>query len=180
MSIAEYDFMELPAIDLELCRRVYTDASQSDMNREHAFYNYWVLLLADRSALSDRDLEGLLEHRDWIYPVADIVQRMCARHILTIEQIEYLKDQLAGNEFAQFQLIALQAVLDDCHTWQDRLTTALGVKADWAVGDVIRSISADDFDEAQQIVVQFAKTKRRKNFLLQFLKDCRTARKGAP
>jgi hypothetical protein len=180
MSSAEYDFMELPAIDLELCRRVYTDASESEMNREHAFYNYWILLLADRSALSDRDLESLLEHKHWIYPVADIVQRICARHMLTVEQIEYLKDQLADNEFAHSQLIALQAVLDGHHTWQDRLTTALSAKADWAVGDLIRSICADDFDEAQQIVSQFAKTKRRKSFLLQFLKDCRTARKGAP
>jgi len=159
---------------LEQLRPIYEDRKLASSDREHAFYRYWTLRIANEGGLSHDSIVSVLKHRDWAYPVGDIIYQLCIRNSIRESDIDWLMGALSeapGNDFAVRQLRALRTLEDRSKCWRSRLSEVLSDRADWAARRILSQLTSAEVEEAIGIISSSSRPARSRNKLIEFARQ---------
>jgi hypothetical protein len=123
---------------LELRNR-YNDPIEERQDREHCFYRYWMSTLNRMDSIDRGTLNELVVFKEWIYPLGDIILRMCRRKMLSSLDAEWLAAQLPERSFARDQLLAYITLNDSSYDWKQKMEAALCRRADWAAVQILKA-----------------------------------------
>ena len=168
--------------DVQALKTAYLDEHIDRHVREHAFYGYWVRTLHDMTCLSRQTISELLQFKQWISPLGDILYRACLKNAITQADALWLLSELPVGTFAHDQLSAFAVLGDATVDWKDKLTSVLNWRADWAARRLLMSFSVDQIGEAKIIIAQSRRPKASRSELLdaasQRLQSLSTPQKG--
>ncbi len=152
---------------IDLKQQIY-DEALSASDREHAFYNYWIHRATSSDELSNGELSEMLSFSQWINPIGEIISYLCEGNKLNKDNISFVKNRLLLDSFAFKQLTALE-YLHSSLDWKSKYAHAKELKANWAISKILRSVPAEELEDARLFIAAQDLGKNTKRWQLEIL-----------